>query len=222
MFQLASCIAAVALALAQGAAGAAPPEAPASASFTYRFENPRFQISRIELDVDASGAGRLVFTKQGLAKPVSRDVRVAEPVLRQLDELLGRLDFLRSDATYQTKDDHSNLGTTTVGVSRSGERREATFNYTENRDMAVVAATLRGVANREIFVFELETAMRFQPLDTPALINALDQDIKLGRITDPAALAPLLREVANDPSLPLIARNRAAELAGRVEESGRP
>src|SRR6185369_16445767 len=133
----------------------------------------------------------------------------------------GHLDYLWSDATYQTKEDHSNLGTTTVGVSRSGEQREVTFNYTENRDMATIATTLRGVANREIFVFELETAMRFQPLDTPGLINALDQEIKLGRITDPGALAPLLREVADDASLPLIARNRAAELVGRIEEAGR-
>jgi len=220
MFQLASCI--VAVLLAQGGPGSVvAPEASAPTALVYRFDNPRFQISRIELDVDASGAGRLVFTKQGLSKPVVREVSVAEPILHQLDELLGRLDFLRSGASYQTKDDHSNLGTTTVGVTRSGERHEATFNYTENRDLAAVATTLRGVANREIFVFELETAMRFQPLDTPALINALDQEIKLGRITDPGALAPLLREVADDSSLPLIARNRAADLVGRIEQAGR-
>src|SRR5262249_42546939 len=119
MFQLVSCI--VAVALAQGVPGSVvAPEAPAPTSLSYRFDNPRFQISRIELEVDASGVGHLVFTKQGLSKPVTRDVRVAEPVLRQLDDLLGRLDFLRSDATYQTKEDHSNLGTTTVGVTRSG------------------------------------------------------------------------------------------------------
>jgi hypothetical protein len=70
-----------------------------------------------------------------------------------------------------------------------------------------------------MLAFDLQTAMRFQPLEMPHIIAALESEIELGRITDPEALAPLLREIADDVSLPLIARNRAGALAGRLAAS---
>jgi hypothetical protein len=188
-------------------------------SFTYRFEQERFVVSRIDLTIDTRGEGRLVFVRKGLARPVERPVRITEGVARQLDDLVARLDFFASRETYQTADDHSNLGSVTLAASRGDLTREVAFNYTTNRDMAALASTLRGIANREMFVFDLQTAMRFQPLEMPHIIAALDSEIELGRITDPKALAPLLREIADDVSLPLIARNRAGALAGRLAAS---
>jgi hypothetical protein len=196
-----------------------PPPREQVTSFTYRFEQERFIVSRIDLKIDTRGEGRLVFVRKGLTRPVERPVRITEGVARQLDELVSRLGFFASHEVYQTADDHSNLGSVTLAASRAGLTREVVFNFTENRDMATLASTLRGIANREMFAFDLETAVRFQPLETPHIISALDNEIELGRITDPLALAPLLREIADDVSLPLIARNRAGALAGRIAAS---
>lgn len=188
-------------------------------SFTYRFEQERFVVSRIDLTIDTRGEGRLVFVRKGLSRPVERSVRIGEGVARKLDELVARLDYFASGEVYQTPDDHSNLGSVTLVAARGGLTREVAFNYTTNLDMAMLASTLRGIANREMFAFDLETAVRFQPLETPHIIAALDSEIELGRITDAAALVPLLREIADNVSLPLIARNRAGALAGRIVAS---
>jgi hypothetical protein len=221
MSKLALC----ALTLLMAAQSATPvPPSPSSeaASFTYRFENDRFQVTQIDLTIGAGDEGRLVFSRKGLARPVERSVRIAPAVRRQLDDLVARLDFFASGEDYQTPEDHSNLGKVTIAASRASAAREVVFNFTTNRDMAALASTLRGIANREMFAFDLETAIRFQPLETPRLIKALGDEIQLGRITDPGALAPLLQAIADDVSLPLIARNRAGALAGRIEAARQP
>lgn len=205
----------------QGGSGPLGLAAERGAEIVYHFENSRFLVSRIDLTLDADGTGRLVFVRQGISKPVEREFDVTAPVLSQLEVLLGRLDFLNSTEVYQTKEDHSNLGTVTIAVDRAGHAREVTFNYTLNRDMAETAALLRGLANREIYVADLETAVRFQPLDTPKLIDALRKEIELGNITEPESLTPLLRSISDDVSLPLIARNRAGELIDKIESASR-
>ena len=192
---------------AQSAAPVPPSPSGEAASFTYRFENERFQVTRIDLTIGAGDEGRLVFSRKGLTRPVERSVRIAPAVRRQLDDLVARLDFFASGEDYQTPEDHSNLGKVTIAASRAS---------------AELASTLRGIANREMFAFDLETAIRFQPLETPRLIQALGDEIQLGRITDPGALAPLLQAIADDVSLPLIARNRAGALAGRIEAARQP
>ena len=190
----------------------------ASESITYRFENDRFLIPRIRLEITPVG-GRLVFSRRGLSEPVTRDVPVAEATTVRLRERIERLGFLKSTEVYQTKEDHSNLGITTIGIRSGGYDRDVSFNYTANRDMAEVASLLRGIANREILRFDIETAIRFQPLEIPNLIESLTRELNLGRVTDAELLMPLLDEIADDPTLPLIGRNQARKLLEKIRKT---
>lgn len=189
-------------------------------SITYRFENDKFLVPRIEL-VISDGSGRLVFERRGLAAPVSRDVRVGARASSEVDSLLARLNFLGSSEVYQTREDHSNLGTTTISVRNPSAERAVSFNYTANADMAEVASLLRGVANREIYRFDIETAARYQPLELPKLLEAFANEMRLGRITEPAEIAPLIEELADDPTVPLIGRNQARKILDAVAKSKR-
>lgn len=192
--------------------------ASAAESITYRFANDKFLVSRIEL-VISDGSGQLIFERRGLAAPVSRNVRVGARASSEVDGLLARLDFLGSSEVYQTREDHSNLGTTTISVRKSSAEREVSFNYTANADMAQVASLLRGVANREIYRFDLETAARYQPLELPKLLEAFANELRLGRITDPTEIAPLIEELADDPTVPLIGRNQARRILDSFAKS---
>ena len=131
---------------------------------------------------------------------------------------LDSVDFLGSTESYQSKSDHSNLGTITVAASRNGASREASFNFSSNREVWSVATTLRGIASREIYAFDLETAQRYQPLQVPALLDELKKEVSGDRISDASALLPLLRNIAEDYALPVIAQNRAKELADLIEK----
>lgn len=207
------------------AGGGAPPlraqdGAVAKESIVYKFENDRFLIPRIDLELSA-GSGRLVFSRKGISEPVTCDVKIGAATAAELQERLDRLDFLNSHEVYQTKEDHSNLGTTTISVRRGASDRDVSFNYTANRDMSEVASMLRGIANREIFRFDIETAARFQPLELPTLVEALSNELHLDRVTEPELLLPLLEEVADDSSLPLIARNKARKVVDAIRAGGR-
>lgn len=184
----------------------------------YRFENEQFRVSKIEMEVGMDGTGRLVFVRKGLTKPVERTLRVSDDAMAHLWESLGRIEFLSSQEDYQSKQDHANLGLTTIQVCRDGKSREVSFNYTSNREMWTFATVLRGIANREIYAFDLETALRFQPLETPALLDAFKKDLAGGRVSDPVTILPLLRQISEDFALPLIARNRAGELVAEIEK----
>lgn len=203
-------------------AGASVPlQAPASATGTqvkirYHFENDRFLIPRIELSIDGSGTGRLEWERKDSPKPLSRDVRISEQGLAELSNLLERLDFLHSGEEYQSAEDHGNLGSTAIRVSQGEMSREVVFNYTRNKDADALGRLLRGIANREMFVADLEVAVLHQPLETPAALATLAQEYARGRIGDAVALLPLLKSIADDMSLPLITRNRANDLAKAI------
>jgi hypothetical protein len=201
------------------------PQAPSSdgLSVTYRFENEMFLVSRIEVTIDASGRGRVAFTRKSLNRPVERPVVVGPQSTAEIMLLLERLNFLDSAEVYQSKSEHPNLGTVTLQVTRDGTSREARFNYTEHKDAEALAALLKGVATREMYAFDLETAARYYPLDTPDLIKALKEEIARKRVTEAVTLIPLLRDLAGNVGVPLIARNKAEELANALEkDAGRP
>lgn len=211
--------------LASSSIGAPVQEAPVHAATVanrdlfvqYGFVNPIFDISRIDLSIDALGKGQLTWQRRDVAKPQSRPVKVSEQGISEIRSLLATLNFVNSAEVYQTKEDHSNLGETRIRVEQSGAGREVVFNYTKNRDADALGRLLRGIANREMYVAELEVAILHQPLETPAVINTLLREFKLGRIGDAAALVPLLTRVAEDMALPLIARNKATELLRKIQ-----
>jgi hypothetical protein len=208
------------LAVALTAQVAAPPaDAAAGQTVSYHFENEQFVLSRIDLTLDETG-GKLVFVRKGVSAPVERTVRISAAAKAQVDELLGRLNFLTASEAYQTKDDHKNLGTVRIAVRSGSANREVSFNYTANRDMRALADLLRGIANREIYTFDIETAARHQPLDTPGLIKALQDEWTRGYVADASELLPLLQSLADDVTLPLITRNRAGDLAKQITKTG--
>jgi hypothetical protein len=91
------------------------------------------------------------------------------------------------------------------------------FNYTENAQMTELAGLLRGIAIREVHAFDLEVSMKHAPLALPGILVQIEADLKYDRISEPAGLLPLLEQMADDPSLPLIARNRAGKLGKKIE-----
>lgn len=198
-----------------------PLQAPASDSGTgfsirYRFENARFLIPRIELSIDGRGNGRLEWEKKDSPKALSREVHVSDDGLAELANLLQRLNFLQSVEVYQSSEDHGNLGSTAIRVNQAELSREVVFNYSRNKDADALGRLLRGIANREMYVADLELAVQHQPLETPAALATLAQEYKRGRIGDAVALLPLLKSIAADVSLPLITRNRANDLAKAI------
>lgn len=196
---------------------ASHPLEPSATTFKYRFENRRFHISVIEVELDADLSGLLQFKRGESDELLDRTFKVSPRTMSRLSQLVRRLNFFESQEDYQNKRDFSHLGWTTITVQRDGQERAVRFNYTTNPEMGEMSDILRGLSTQQIELFDVELALRHQPLDLPRLLEVLENDLKLERLAEPEQLLPALREIAGDDTLPLIARNQAGRIIRMIE-----
>lgn len=194
------------------------PLEPAATTFKYKFENRRFHISLIEVDLDADLSGALQFKRGESEDLLDRKFKVSPRTMSRLSQLVRRLNFLESREDYQNKKDFSHLGWTTITVQQGGLERTVRFNYTTNPEMSEMSDILRGLSTQHIALFDVELALRHQPLDLPRLLEVLENDLKLERLAEPEQLLPALREISGDDTLPLIARNQAGRLINAIQK----
>lgn len=188
------------------------------AGFKYIFENPRFYIPWIQLDLSPEGIGTVSFKRGESDDTLDRSVKLQPSTLARIGELLARTSFLTSDEDYQSKRDFAHLGWMTISVNQAGKQRTVRFNYTERPDIAELAEIFRAITNQAIALFDIDLAIQHQPLDLPRLIESLENELRLERYAEPEQLIAALRGIAQDDTLPLIARNHATRLIASIQK----
>jgi len=191
---------------------------PADMKFGYKFENQRFYIPLIEIDLNAKGEGELRFKRGESDEIIDLKLKLLPETVTRIRELYDKARFLETDENYQDKRDHSNLGWVTLTLSAGERQRSARFNYTPNLDIKQVAEIFRALANQHTDLFDIETALQYQPLDVPGKIEVLESDLKLERIAEPLQLIATLQEIAKNDTAPLIARNHAKRIIEAIEK----
>ena len=190
----------------------------AEMKFGYKFENQRFYIPFIEIDLNAKGEGELRFKRGESDEIIDLKLKLLPETVARIRELYEKTRFLETDETYQDKKDHSNLGWVTLTVSLGERQRSARFNYTPNLEIKEVADIFRALANQQMDLFDIETALQYQPLDVPGKLEALENDLKLERIAEPPQVLSPLRDIARNDTAPLIARNHAKRIITAIEK----
>jgi hypothetical protein len=218
LLPFAFCLLLFAFASSAPAQNAAGPSSAAGWSFNYKFESERFYEKLIEVDVAADGAGEARFRRGESDEIIDHRFKLQPATMARIRQLLDTTRFLDSTTEYQATKDFSHLGWVTL-VARQGEReRRVRFNYTQNADIKELADIFRGIAQEEMHLFDIETSEQFQPLNLPRLIDAIENDLKMGRITEPERLLAKLQEVAGNPTQPLIATNKAKQLVSDIKK----
>lgn len=188
-------------------------------SYTYKFENPRFYIRIIEIDLSSSGAGQLRFIRGESDEVLDLKVKLLPATISRIRELFEGTSFIGSDTDYQDKK-HAfpHMGWMTLGARQGARERKARFNYTTNVLIKELEEIFRGIASQEIALFDIENAERYQPLDVPKQLEILANDLGLERITEPERLLTALNEIAGDDTQALIARNLARRLVESIKK----
>ena len=188
-------------------------------SYTYKFENPRFYIRIIEIDLNPSGEGQLRFTRGESDEVLDLKLKLLPATVSRIRDLYQTAGFLGSDTDYQDKK-HSfpHMGWMTLGARKGAEERKARFNYTTNGEIKELAEIFRGIATQEIALFDIDNAERYQPLDLPKQLESLDRALELGQITEPERLLIVLNEIAGNDTQALIARNQAKTLVESIKK----
>jgi hypothetical protein len=195
-----------------------PSPATAGLSLSYKFENDRFYEKLIEVDLGADGAGEVRFRRGESDEIIDHKFKLQPATLARIRQLLDTTRFMDSTTEYQSEKDFSHLGWVTLAARQGELERSARFNYSQNADINELADIFRGIAQEEMNLFDIETSEQFQPLNLPRLIEVIENDLKLGRITEPERLLVKLQEVAGNPTQPLIATNKAKQLVSDIKK----
>jgi hypothetical protein len=190
----------------------------AELKFAYKFENQRFYIPLIEIDLNAQGEGELRFKRGESDDIIDLKLKILPETLARIRQLYDNTRFLESKEEYQDKKDHSNLGWTTLTLSAGERTRSARFNYTPKAEIKEVSDIFRALANQQMDLFDIETALQYQPLDVPRKIDDLENDLKLERIAEPQQVLTTLQDIVKNDTAPLIARNQAKRLIEAIEK----
>ena len=189
-----------------------------TSAYYYEFSQPDFVINKIIIQHDDSGAGTISFMKRGYSELVTDPIRISAAALERINDAYTVLNFLDSNDSYQYEKDYSHLGTTTYKLKRDGRERTTTFNWTVHKDAKILADEYRKIGNQFIWVFDITVSRENQPLEAPRLLDSLDSLIKRNEISDTTQMVPLLRGLADDERIPLIARNHAGKLVKDIEK----
>jgi hypothetical protein len=187
-------------------------------AFKYTFENPRFYIPWIQLELSPEGVGTVRFKRGESDDTLDRAVKLLPSTVARIGELVARTSFLTSDEDYQSKRDFAHLGWMTISVNQGGKQRTVRFNYTEKPDIGELAEIFRAIANQAIALFDIDLSIQHQPLDLPRMLESLENELRLERYAEPEQLIPMLRNIARDDTLPLIARNSATRLIANIQK----
>lgn len=186
--------------------------------YFYEFAQPNFTVSKIRIEHDENGKGKITFLKKELSEDISDPLQLSATALERVKSVWSALDFLDSTENYQYEKDYSHLGNMTFTMKKDGRSREAKFNWTENKDAKNLADEYRRIGQQFIWIFDINVARQNQPLEAPRLVDALDSMIRRSEISDAEQMIPLLNELNNDERIPLIARNHAAKLVKQIEK----
>jgi hypothetical protein len=189
-----------------------------AAGFSYKFENTRFYVPLMEIDLTLDGVGELRFKRGTTDEIIDLKLKLLPETISRIRSLYDGVNFLDSAEEYQAKKDFSHLGWMSIRASDGRRERKVRFNNNANKQMKELADLFRSIATQQIHVFDLETAQQYQPLDVPRQLDAIEADLRLGNIAELDQIAVALREVATGDTLPLIARNQANRIIADIQK----
>jgi hypothetical protein len=195
-----------------------PADAPDAPHYFYDFKQPDFLISHLQVEHDAEGHGHVAFERRASDETITEPFEVSAAARARIKTLWDNLRFLDSDKSYQSERQYPHLGTVHLRLKQGARERETEFNWTDNKDARALADEYRRIGDQAVFNFEISLALVNDPLNTPKLMDQLENMLKRNGLSDPQQLLPLLADLSTDERIPLIARNHAARLSKQIKK----
>lgn len=188
-------------------------------TYFYEFSRPGFLTSHVVLEHDVNGKGKISYLRQDFTEMLTDPIQLTPVTMKGINDTLERMNYLGSTENYQFEKDFSNMGDTVFRFVKDGRERTVKYNWTENKDAKFLMDEYRRISDEAVWIAELAVSRVNQPLESARRMDELDSYLSRGEITDPPHLIPLLKELAVDERLPLIARNHATKLIARIEKA---
>ncbi len=201
-------------ALALVPAGAAAADGPA---LTYRrvfkSSNPEY----IEIRVPQRGPCGFDIRQLSDA-PSLQPFEVGEGLRAKLFELAAKLNYFRN-LQLDVKRRIAYLGEKTFRYENGAQAYETSFNYTLNSPANQLMQLFEGLARQQEHQARLERRLRYDRLGVHEALLLFESDLNHRLLPEPERLLPVLQQIADDPRVVEIARQRARALVERLRLS---
>ncbi|MEO6654556.1 MAG: hypothetical protein ABIO36_00585, partial [Pyrinomonadaceae bacterium] len=103
-------------------------------TYFYEFTRPGFTYSRIVIEHNEAGKGKISFLKEGFNELITDPIDLSTVTVTKINAALAALNFLDSTENYQHEHDFSNLGNIQITLKKDGRERTVKYNWTNNKD----------------------------------------------------------------------------------------
>jgi hypothetical protein len=196
-----------------------PPSAP-TVTFTYNFP----ESDPVYFAVVVNALGQAAYESRGVSsisgeprEPFMMRFTISEENRSRIFELAGRAGYFEDDFNYRGRR-LASMGAKTLIYEDSGRRGETHFNWSENRAVQELAAIFHRVSTTLESGRRLQYLRRFDRLGLDAELRFLERQTREKKVAEMHAIAPLLREIASDPAVMRVARERAQSVLRRAGE----
>jgi hypothetical protein len=189
---------------------------PASPTVTFTLDFPAANPSHYVITVARDGTGSYVSNGQltadsAPADPATLDFALSDHVRDQIFELAQRAHYFSGKVDSGRKN-IANTGAKTLAYKDGQHDGQATYNYSTSAPIDQLTAIFQELSETLEFGRRLSFFHRYQK-------TALDDDLKRmeelrrdNSLGDTRAIAPVLKQIADDPSVMNVARARALRL----------
>jgi hypothetical protein len=188
----------------------------ASPTVAFTLDFPNANPSHYEITIDRAGHGRYVSNGQlekdsSPTDPAPLEFTISNRVRDQIFDLAQRAHYFSGKVDSGRKN-IANTGTKTLTYKDGEHNGSATYNYSTSAPVEQLTAIFQGLSETLEFGRRLSFFHKYQKL-------ALDEDLKRmeelqndNNLGDIQAIAPVLKEIADDQSVMNVARARALRL----------
>jgi hypothetical protein len=185
--------------------------------FIWQKSTPRGSIESYAVELDEKGSGKFQF------KAKDQDLVEVSLVLKPstIDFLLSlfqQVDFLNESKDFVSGRKVADMGMKTIRFENGSNKREVTFNYTEDKTLQQIVNFFENLCQQERSLFEIDLALKYDRLGIPKKLDELEKNLSAKRIVAPERFAPILEKIYQDESLINYSRTEAKKILSRIDK----
>lgn len=189
----------------------------------FEFEMPGATPPHYALSIEAGGAAAYRSDADPVAgsnpgggeEPFFLKFDVAHKTADRIFALTKQLNFFKGDFEY--RGGHvANMGAKTFTFKDGKNENTFTYNYSQNPQLQQLASLMQGIGAAVEYRRELEQLYRYEKLGLEDKLKQMESAVGSGYVADMQVDAPILRQIANDPTVMNISRRRAERLLAKV------
>lgn len=126
-------------------------------------------------------------------------------------QLAKELNYFNGNFDY-TQHKVANTGKKTLTYADSSQSFHTTYNFSENKAIEEITQIFQGISNTVEHGRKLQFMRRFDKLALASELQAMEGLLKANYLTELQIIAPILKNISNDPTLMHLARQSASRL----------